>query len=75
MVKMKVSLYGALHFMIETENYRMLSAQDYTWRESPLRSGRVCDRKDRTVAVGFHIFQMIYFIQLSRLIFCLYNLA
>ena len=50
MSKLKLSLSGILHYMIETENYRMLSAQEYTWRESPIRSGRVCELKDRTVS-------------------------
>ena len=49
MVKLNLSLDGILEYLIETENYRMLSAQEYTWRESPIRSGRVCDRKNRTM--------------------------
>ena len=51
MVKLKVSLSGAYHFLQETENYRMLSSQQYSWRESPLRSGRVCESIDRTQTI------------------------
>lgn len=48
MANLKIGISGILHFLIETENYRMLSTQEYSWRESPIRSSRVCDRKDRT---------------------------
>ena len=51
MVKMNLSLQGILHFMIETENYRMLSTQEYSWRESPLRSGRLGERTAATQPV------------------------
>lgn len=54
MIKLKVSLSGVLHFLIETENYRMLSKQDYNWRESPLRSARICEIRDRTGAVNLY---------------------
>lgn len=49
MVGLQLSLQGAYHFLCETENYRMLSSQQYHWRESPIRSGRVCERLDFTV--------------------------
>lgn len=52
MIKPNLSIDGILCFLIETENYRMLSAQHYTWRESPIRSGRVCDRKELTMVIS-----------------------
>lgn len=45
MSKLNVSIDGILCAMIESENYRMLSAQEYTWRESPIRSGRVFEKR------------------------------
>ena len=54
MANLKMSLDAILQFLIETENYRMLSAQEYTWKECPIRSGRVCERKNRTeVSLSF----------------------
>ena len=49
MVALEVSIEGAYHFLVETENYRMLSSQEYSWRESPLRSARICQRKPVSV--------------------------
>ena len=49
MAELQISVDGIVHYLIEAENYRMLSAQEYHWRESPLRSSRVCDRKELTL--------------------------
>ena len=48
MVNLQINLNGILHYFVETENYRMLSAQEYHWKENPIRSGRICDRKELT---------------------------
>ena len=51
MVNLRVSIDGAYQFLLDTENYRMLSSQEYTWRESPLRSGRICEKQDLTMVI------------------------
>ena len=73
MVKLKISLYGTLHYLIETENYRMLSKQEYTWRESPLRSGRVCELKERTIVrieIIIKYCSYIYSIIFTKNVYC-----
>ena len=72
MVKLKVSMAGTLEFLVETENYRMLSTQEYSWKETPLRSERICDRRDRTgVSKNYYItkfhfsYDSIFFVKIE----------
>lgn len=41
MISVKVEIHGIYSYMVYSENYRVLSKFDYSWKETSIRSGRI----------------------------------
>ena len=58
MARLKISQTHLVEFFIEAENYRMLSTQQYSWQESPLRSARLSE-KEVIVLLNYSLMLML----------------
>ena len=48
LISVKVKMSGIYQYMVQSENYRVLSQYEYTKEEPPLRSGRISERPAMT---------------------------
>lgn len=74
MMEMSLNIESIYHYMVDTENYRMLSQFEYTKSERPLRSGRVLSAPPMTdvnikLIFGFIsvLWQSMYLYRLRRI--------
>lgn len=44
MISVKVKMFAIYEYLVNSENYRVLSQYEYSWKELPLRSSRICQK-------------------------------